>query len=148
MYVGVVMKVWNLEVPPGRPKNQVHGYEHTHLCSSNKRRRRRNKKMTRPSSSGSTKRTEAAYARTRFDSIVPDARRGQPRPVAGFAMPRKDPPGRGDASITRVHGNSTRPSSSGLTKRAEAAYAGAKFDSNGYCLAHHSIQMCKPTSGA
>ena len=35
------MKVWNLGVPPGRPKNQVHGYEHTHLYSSNKRRRRR-----------------------------------------------------------------------------------------------------------
>ena len=37
------MKVWNLGVPPGRPKNQVHGYEHTHLYSSNKRRRRRKK---------------------------------------------------------------------------------------------------------
>ena len=39
MYVGLVMKVWNLEFPPGEPKQQLRDYDHTHPCSSSKRRR-------------------------------------------------------------------------------------------------------------
>jgi hypothetical protein len=40
MYVGVVMEVWNLEVPPGSPNKKLHDYDHMYPCISNKWRRR------------------------------------------------------------------------------------------------------------